>query len=113
MTTEMRKTGVDVVGDIPWGTHFCLFYETRAALLETLVSYCKAGLENQEFCSWVVAELLTGEDARHALKGVVPDLDQYLADQSIEIVAGRDWYLQDGTFDLNRVISGWNAQQSS
>src|SRR5260370_10635547 len=110
MTTEMRKTGVDVVGDIPWGTHFCLFYETRADLLETLVSYCKAGLESQDVCLWVVAEPLTGEDARHALKRVVPDLDQYLADQSIEIVAARDWYLQDGTFDLNRVISGWNEK---
>src|SRR5437870_1982313 len=29
MTTEMRKSGIDVVGDIPWGTHFCLFYETK------------------------------------------------------------------------------------
>jgi C4-dicarboxylate-specific signal transduction histidine kinase len=110
MATEMRKTGVDVVGDMPWGTHFCLFYETRADLLETLVSYCKAGLESQEFCLWVVAEPLTGEDARHALKRVVPDLDQYLADESIEIVAASDWYLQDGTFDLNRVISGWNQK---
>src|SRR5258708_241781 len=110
MATEMRKTGVDVVGDIPWGTHFCLFYETRADLLETLVFYCKAGLENQEFCLWVVAEPLTGEDARHALKQAVPDLDQYLADHSIEIVAARDWYLQDGTFDLNRVIAGWNEK---
>jgi PAS domain S-box-containing protein len=110
MATEMRKTGVEVVGDMPWGTHFCLFYETRADLLETLVSYCKAGLENQEFCLWVVAEPLTGEDARHALKRAVPDLDRYLADQSIEIVAARDWYLQDGAFDLNRVISGWNEK---
>jgi len=109
----MRKTGVDVVGDMPWGTHFCLFYETQADLLETLVSYCKAGLENQEFCLWVVAEPLTGEDARHALKRAVPDLDQYLADQSIEIVAARDWYLQDGAFDLNRVISGWNEKLAS
>jgi PAS domain S-box-containing protein len=110
MAAEMRKTGVDVVGDMPWGTHFCLFYETRADLLETLVSYCKAGLESQEFCLWVVAEPLTGEDARLALKRVLPDLDQYLADHSIEIVAARDWYLQDGTFDLKRVISGWNEK---
>jgi C4-dicarboxylate-specific signal transduction histidine kinase len=110
MATEMRKTGVDVVGDMPWGTHFCLFYETRADLLDTLVSYCKVGLENQEFCLWVVAEPLTAEDARHALKRVVPDLDQHFTDQSIEIVAARDWYLQDGTFDLNRVISGWNEK---
>src|ERR1700738_4527734 len=110
MATEMRNTGVDVVGDIPWGTHFCLFYETKADLPETLVSYCKAGLENQEFCLWVVAEPLTGEDARHALKRAVPYLDQYIADHSIEIVAARDWDLQDGTFDLNRVISDWNEK---
>src|ERR1700693_3717693 len=110
MVTEMRKTGVDVVGDMPWGTHFCLFYETRADLLETLVSYCKAGLDNQEFCLWVVADPLTGEDARHALKRAVPKLDRYLADQSIEIVAARDWYLHDGKFDLNRVISGGNEK---
>jgi signal transduction histidine kinase/PAS domain-containing protein len=110
LITEMWRTGLDVVGDMPWGTHFCLFYETRADLLETLVCYCKAGLENQEFCLWVVAEPLTEEDATHALKQVVPDLDHYLADQSIEIVAARDWYLQDGMFDLNRVISGWNEK---
>jgi signal transduction histidine kinase len=110
MTIEMRKTGVDALGDMPWGIHFCLFYETQADLLETSVSYCKVGLENQEFCLWVVAEPLTGEDARHALKRAVPDLDKYLADQSIEIVTAREWYLQDGTFDLNRVISGWNEK---
>jgi PAS domain S-box-containing protein len=106
----MRKTGVDVVGDMPWGTHFCLFYETKADLLETVVSYCKAGLENREFCLWVVADPLTGKDAMHALYRAVPDLDQYLADQSIEIVVARDWYLQEGTFDLNRVIRGWNEK---
>ncbi len=110
MNTQMRKTGVDVVGDMPWGTHFCLFYETGADLLETLVSYCKAGLENQEFCMWVVAEPLTGQDATHALRQAVPDFDQYLADHSIEIVAAHDWYLHDGTFDLNRVIAGWREK---
>jgi PAS domain-containing protein len=110
MTSEMRKTGVDVVGDIAWGTHFCLFYETTEDLLETLVAYCKAGLENQEFCLWVVAEPLAVEDARRALKRAVPDFGRYLADQSIEIVAARHWYFQDGTFDLNRVIGGWNEK---
>jgi len=110
MATAMRKTGVDVVGDVPWGTHFCLFYETKVDLLETLVSYCKAGLENHEFCLWVVAEPLSEADARQALERTVPDLDRYLADQSIEIVTARDWYLQGGTFDLNRVIRGWNEK---
>jgi signal transduction histidine kinase len=110
MATEMRRTGIDVVGDMPWGTHFCLFYETKEDLLDTLVSYCKAGLESQEFCLWVVAEPLREEEARHALKQVVPDLDRYLADHSIEIVSAGDWYLQGGTFDLKRVIGGWQEK---
>jgi signal transduction histidine kinase len=108
MATEMRKSGIDVLGDMPWGTHFCHFYETTEDLLDTLVSYCKAGLESQEFCLWVVAEPVTKEEATSALKEAVPDLDRYLADHSIDIVSAREWYLQGGTFDLKRVTAGWH-----
>src|SRR5438876_9851002 len=110
MTTEMRKTGIDIVGDMPWGTHFCLFYETKDDILDTLVSYCKAGLESEEFCLWVVSEPVTVDEAKHALNQAVPELDRYLAGHSIEIVSAREWYLQDGTFDLKRVIGGWEEQ---
>ena len=68
MSSDMRKTGIDAVGEMPWGTHFCLFYETKDDLLGTLVPYCRAGLEGQEFCLWVVAEPLTVEEASHSLK---------------------------------------------
>src|ERR1700719_1426321 len=108
MTAEMGKTGIDVVGDMPWGTHFCLFYETLTDLLEPLVLYCKAGLESQEFCLWVVAAPLTEEDATHALKQAVPDLDRYLDDHSIEIASAHDFYLQNGRFDLKKVTDGLN-----
>ena len=110
MVPEMRKTGIDVVGDMPWGTHFCLFYETKRDLLDTMISYCKTGLESEEFCLWVVAEPLTVEEAMDALKDAVPDLDRYLVDPSIEIVSARDWYLQDGTFDLKRVTGRWHEK---
>src|SRR6266576_2059377 len=110
MVPEMRKTGIDVVGDMPWGTHFCLFYETKRDLLDTMISYCKTGLESEEFCLWVVAEPLTIEEAMDALEDAMPDLDRYLADPSIEIVSARDWYLQDGTFDLKRVTGRWHEK---
>ncbi|MDP9279883.1 MAG: MEDS domain-containing protein [Gemmatimonadota bacterium] len=110
VTTELRKTGVDVVGDVPWGTHFCLFYDTKAALLDTVVPYCKAGLESGEFCLWVVAPPLTVPEALHALRQAVPDFDSYFIGGSIEIVGAHDWYLQDGAFDLARVIAGWNEK---
>jgi C4-dicarboxylate-specific signal transduction histidine kinase len=110
MATATRKSGIDVVGDIPWGTHFCFFYDTKEDLVDTLISYCKAGLENEEFCLWVVAEPLTVEEAIDALKDAVPNIDRYLADSSMEIVSACDWYFQGGTFDLNRVIAGWHEK---
>ena len=113
MTAEMGKTGIDIVGDMPWGTHFCLFYETLTDLLEPLVLYCKAGLESQEFCLWIVAAPLTEEDATHALKHAVPDLDRYLDDHSIEIASAHDFYLQNGRFDLKKVTDGLNEKLAS
>jgi signal transduction histidine kinase len=104
MTTEMRKTGIDVVGDmVAWGAHFCLFYETREDLLDTLIEYCKSGLGREEYCLWIVAEPLTIEEATAALKAAVPDLDRHLADSRMEIGSARDWFLQGGTFDGKRV----------
>ena len=50
MAPELRKTGISVVGDVPWGTHFCTFYETPQDLLDILVPFFNTGLENKEFC---------------------------------------------------------------
>jgi signal transduction histidine kinase len=105
----MRSSGIDVVGDIPWGTHFCLFYDTKADLLETLVCYFGTGLQSQEFCLWVVAPPVTKDDALEALRQAVPGSDRYLLDGDIEIVSARDVYLPDGTFDMNRTLAGWIA----
>jgi C4-dicarboxylate-specific signal transduction histidine kinase len=114
MATEMRKTGIDVVGDmVAWGAHFCLFYETKEDLLDTLISYCKSGLESEEYCLWIVAEPLTIEEATDALKDAVPDLDRYLADSHLEIASARDWFLPDGTFDGRRVTGGWYEKLAS
>ena len=87
--TELRKTGIGAVGDVPWGTHFFMFYETKEDLLDTLVPYFKAGLETGELCLWAVSEPLTEKEARNALGKAVPELDRYLADRSIEIVTIR------------------------
>ena len=107
MAIETRKTGIDVVGDIPWGTHFCLFYETKGDLLDILIPYCKAGLESDESFQWAVADPLTIEEAKNALKGAVPDFDGYLADSSIEMMPACDCYLHGGVFNLERVAGGW------
>jgi PAS domain S-box-containing protein len=105
MATELRKTGISLVGDVPWGTHFCSFYEAKQDLLDILVPYFKSGLENKEFCLWVISnsELLTMEEATAALQQAVPDLDRYLAEGTIELVSHDQWFLNGGAFDLHRV----------
>lgn len=59
-----RRSGIDLVGDIPWGMHFCQFYETKGDLIDILVPYFKAGLESNEFCMWVTADPLDVEEAQ-------------------------------------------------
>jgi len=108
MATETPKTGIDVIGDMAaWGTHFCLFYETKEDLLDTLVSYCRSGLENGEYCLWVVADYFTVDEARDALREVVPDLDRHLADSNLELVPTRDWFGRGGMFEHQRARDNW------
>jgi signal transduction histidine kinase len=110
MSTKLRPTGIDVVGSKPWGTHFCHFYETRKDLLDTLVPYFKAGLESKEFCQWVISPPLAEEEARSALRQVLPELDRYLVERSMEILPNDVWYLEGGVFDLHRVLNGWQEK---
>src|SRR3981189_2994307 len=102
--TQLRKTGIGVVGDVPWGTHFFMFYETKQDLLDVLVPYFKAGLETGELCLWLVSEPLTEEEARKGLREAVPEFERYLADRSVEIVGVRQFYVSGKDLDLARTI---------
>jgi PAS domain S-box-containing protein len=109
-TVPLRRTGIDFVGDVPWGTHFCHFFETKDDLVETLLPYFKAGLEQSEFCLWLVAEPTTTGEAINALRRAVPDLERYEADRSIEVHQGREWYLNAGAIDLRGLIGAWEKK---
>ena len=100
MTTELRKTGIDVVGLMPWGTHLCHFYETKQDLLDILIPYFKTGLENNEFCMWVVFPPRSEDEMKNALRHAFPETDRHLAAGDIEIVAHTEWYLKNGVLDL-------------
>jgi hypothetical protein len=59
---DKRNSGIALIGEVPWGTHFCQFYQTRKDLIDILVPYFKAGLENNEFCMWVTSEPLNVDE---------------------------------------------------
>jgi PAS domain S-box-containing protein len=107
MENELRQSGIDVIGAVPWGTHFCQFYRTKQDLIDILVPYFKAGLDNNEFCMWITSEPLGITEVKEAMKSAVKDFDEYLHRGQIEIIPYNEWYLMDGTFNDDRVLAGW------
>jgi len=107
MNMNLRHSGIDIIEDVSWGTHFCQFYQTMEDLIDILVPYFKAGVENNEFCMWVTSKPLEVETAKEALRKAVPDIDVYLENGQLEIISYDHWYVIDSAFDSDRVLNGW------
>lgn len=107
----MRKTGIEILGDVPWGTHFCHFYKTKEDLIDILIPYFKAGLENNEFCMWVVSEPLKAEEAKAALKKKIKNLDTYIKNVQIEILDTSQWYTKSRLSETDNVLEEWSKKE--
>jgi len=112
MASGDRKSGIEIMGDIAWGTHLCQFYQTKDDLIDILVPYFKAGLENNEFCMWVTSEPLGVKEAKASLGKAVRDLDDYIAKGQLKIVDYSQWYTKSGNFDADEVLQGWVKEEN-
>jgi len=103
-TQSLRKTGLPVVGEMPWGSHFCIFYETKKDLRDILVPFFKAGLEANESCLAYTGshEFLTVKDAKDAFRKELPDFERQLKNGKIEIVTRKKWFGANGVLDLSK-----------
>ena len=106
----LRKTGIRVASDMPWGAHICLFYETKDDLLDTNAAYIKAGLDSNEFCVWAISQPITAEEALGVLGRDIPDLQHRAQSGQFEILPGYDWYLKGDEFDSKKITSGWHEK---
>src|SRR4030042_859779 len=107
MDQKLRKSGIEPLGDIPWGTHFCQFYKTRQDLVSIQAAYFKAGLADNEFCMWITAEPLNADDTLQAMKEAVPDFASYVSRDQMEIIPYHQLYFREGTLDLGRCLNTW------
>jgi len=103
----MRKSGSKFLGKLAWGTHCCQFYKAKQDLIDIMVPYFKAGLENNELCVWVTSDFLTGNDAQKALKKSIPGFSRYLKNGQLEIIPGAKWRLKKGKFDARQTVAQW------
>jgi hypothetical protein len=107
---DNRDSGIAVVGELPWGSHFCQFYRTKKDMIDIVVPYFRAGLESNELCIWVTSDFLTTGEAVQALVADVPGVAGYFAKKQIEVFPHTDWYLKGGSFDLQRTLDMWMAK---
>jgi len=89
--SDNRKSGIALIGDLPWGSHFCQFYQNDNDLLDILVPYFRAGLENNELCVWVTSMPLGVKNAKKALKKAVPQFEEYAGKGQMEIIPYSRW----------------------
>jgi two-component sensor histidine kinase len=105
--TEQVDSGIQAVGPVRWGTHFCQFFETAEDLADVLVPYFKAGIDNDEQCMWVTAAPLRAPDAADALRNAVPDLDARIRRGQVDILDHETWYRRADKMGADEVIAGW------
>jgi hypothetical protein len=112
-TEPLRRSGIDIIGDVPWGAHFCHFYRTPQDLIDILVPYFKQGLFDNEACMWVTSEPLGIEEAKAALRLALPNLDDYIRGGQIEFLRHDEWYTVGGRFEAERVLRGWAEKEKA
>ena len=106
MIRTSTPSGIQAVGEVPFGTHFCQFYRTRQDLIETLVPYFMEGLRNNELCLWVTSSQLPAAEALDLMHEAMPDFSRYLESGQIAVYDFQDWYLRSGN-SPDQALAAW------
>lgn len=104
---KKARAGGSIIGDIYWGSHVCQLYQTKQDLIDTLVPYFKAGLENNELCMWITSKPLKTHEATAALNEAMEDLDRYITKGHIEVIELENYSTRTGEFDADGVLQSW------
>ncbi len=108
MLYGIRTSGLDIIGDIPWGTHICQLYESKEDIFNLMVPFIKAGLENNELCLWIYGDNTSYEEIKSKVSGYINGTDKYIDDEKLLIMLFTEWYLEDNCFKEVRVNGMWS-----
>lgn len=101
----LRDTGIDILGEVAWGTHVCLFYEERSDLIGAVVPFLAAGLLAGELCVWIPPDADAERRARAELRDRVPNLDARIARGQLDFRPSDAFYRSDGSFNVDAVMA--------
>jgi signal transduction histidine kinase len=101
------RSGIQIVGDLQWGAHFCQFYESSQDLADIVIPYLLAGIHGNEQCIWVTSKPLHADVARGLLGAVVPDIRALEHSGQIALIDYRDWYTKIGPLTIDGLLRMW------
>jgi PAS domain S-box-containing protein len=108
-----RESGIDIIGKLAWGSHFCVFYGSRDDLAEILVPYFVAGLKNNELCICVASEPLGMERLKEVMRDRVAGFDRYVENGQMEIIPHDTFYSALDEPDFGRALKSWGDKLST
>ncbi len=108
MDSNIRDSGIKIIGNIPWGTHIAQLYSSKADFFNVMVPYIHQGLINNELCLWVYGDNSSFEEIKDNLSEWVKNVDSYLERGQLNIVPYTRWYIKDNSFNDVRVNQQWN-----
>jgi excisionase family DNA binding protein len=77
-----------------------LLYDRPEDHLKALLAYVKAGVDNNEYCLWIISGPLSLEDARAALSEALGAVTEHPRRESVEIFDWEQWHRSSGRFDV-------------
>ncbi|MDB4888731.1 MAG: sensory transduction histidine kinase [Gemmatimonadetes bacterium] len=107
MTPELSPSGIDVVGDMPWGMHYSVFYESRGDLLDVIIPYFATGLDAGELCVWMPSDPSAEAAAIEGLRARVRDFDGRVKKGDIVFSRYSDFFDTNGHVDTAKALSQW------
>jgi len=108
--SHVTKFGLPGIGVVPYGLHMCHFFMSRQELVDGLIPYFNAGLENKERCIWIASSPLPADEIRAEI-AISPNLLRGVASGQLTILNSLEWYGEPDTLDSDQVVHRWLEEE--
>lgn len=104
---DLRYSGLDIIGSVPWGTHIGHLYSSKEEMSKIVVPFLSSGLCNNELCVWVYSKNISFEEAKKILHTCIRKVDMYIENGQLILLPYNQWYVINSSFDKDRVNQQW------
>ncbi|MBE0429008.1 MAG: MEDS domain-containing protein [Thermoleophilia bacterium] len=105
MQFDKRDSGISLIGELEWGSHFCQFYQTRNDILDILLPFFRTGIEKNELCMWVIQDSIDTADILAELTGADSFFAKAAKEGKLRIIPIAGWLA--GRHGMDSAVVPW------